>query len=369
MSESRLGMIGCGQISERYFEWARMLGGGRFVATCAEHMASAEYAARKYDCPRFYDDHCALLDDPDVDAVVITTPHALHAPQALDAVRAGKHVLIEKPMATSWDDAIELARAAANSDVTVFALPFLAYAEQLLAQRYMREEVIGKVVGAEAYFTLPGPRRANWYYGKQAGGGAMLDTMVYSLSDLACLLGPARRVTGMANTLISHRKTGDGGRVRTEVDDNVSLLLEYDGAQHALARSCWAPAYFRNATIVQGRRGTIFLREAGKRVVIQSLEGPVAGAHLIEFMGLPHCYEIIPRPLEAEEDILGQFLAAIRGGAAGAAYFPRALHVIEQMMKGYESARLGQCLDLETTFAPGWDRQPAIMDLSGPTYL
>jgi predicted dehydrogenase len=369
MIELRLGMIGCGQISERYFEWARMLAGVRFVATCAEHNASAEFAAQRYNCPRSYDDHHALLDDPDVDAVVIATPHRLHACQALDAMRAGKHVLLEKPMATNWEDAVELARAAWNSELTVFALPFLAYPEQRLARKYLREDVIGKVVGAEAHVSLPGPPRSNWYYGKEAGGGAMLDTMVYALGDLACVLGPARRVTGMVNTLIPHRKTGDGRRVHTEVDDNVSLILEYGTGQQALARSCWAPVNRRHATIVYGRRGTIFLREAGKRVVIQSLDRPVLGAHAIEFMGLPNCYETIPTPLEPEEDILGRFVAAVRGDPVDAHNFPRALHVAEQMFKGYQSAATGRALELETTFELGWEREESIMDLSGPAFV
>ncbi|MDB5077019.1 MAG: oxidoreductase domain protein, partial [Chloroflexi bacterium] len=315
--EIRLGMIGCGQISERFFEWGRMLPNVRFVATCAEHNASAEFAARRYNCPRWYDDHRALLEDPDVDAVVITTPHALHAPQALDAVVAGKHVLVEKPMATRWDDAKRLVDAAAARGVTLFPLPFLAYPEQLLAQKYLREEVIGKVVAAEAQLSLPGPPRSNWYYSKEAEGGAMLDTIVYALSDLSCVLGPARWVSGMVNTLIPYRRTGDGGRVHTEVDDNVSISLEYETGQQALVRSCWAPAFKNRATIFYGRHGTIFLREGGKRIVIQSLLGPGAGAHPVDFMGLEHCYEIIPRPLEAEEDILGLFIGAVRGGTPG----------------------------------------------------
>ena len=369
MNELRLGMIGCGQISERYFEWGRMLPGVRFVATCAAHLASAEYAARRYDCPRWYDDHRALLEDPDVDAVIITTPHALHAAQALDAVQAGKHVLIEKPMATRWADAVTLVQAAESAAIAFFPLPYLAYPEHLLTQRYLREEVIGKVVAAEAHLSLPGPRRANWYYSADAEGGAMLDTAVYALSDLAVILGPAARITAFANTLIPRRRTGDGGRVRTEVDDNVSVLLEYASGQQAVMRSCWAPAMKRKATIFYGRYGTIFLREANQRVVVQSLHGPVLGASPIEFLGLDDCYAFTPRPLEPEEDILGGFVAAVRDSQPSAFNGPLALHVIEQMMKAYESARTGRTLELETSFDVPWARQPGLLDLSGPEYL
>lgn len=367
--EIRLGMIGCGQISERFFEWSRVLPDLRFVATCAAHLASAEYAARRYGCARWYDDHQALLADPEVDGVVITTPHALHASQALDAVRAGKHVLLEKPMATRWSDAAHLVEAAASAGVTFFPLPFLAYPEHRLAQMYLREDAVGKIVAAEAHLSLPGPPRANWYYRREAEGGAMLDTMVYVLSDLAAVLGPARWISAMVNTLIPNRRTGDGGRVHTEVDDNVSILLEYAGGQQATARSCWAPAAVRHATIFYGRHGTIFLREGGKRVVIQSDRGPVRGAFPVSFMGLEHCYELVPRPLEPEEDILGCFAVAVRTGRPGVCNGPLALHVTEQMMKGYEAARGRITLALETTFDLSWQQPDGLLDLGGPAFL
>jgi len=248
-------------------------------------------------------------------------------------------------------------------------LPFLAYPEHLCAQLYLREEIIGKVVAAEAHLSLPGPPRSNWYYRKEAEGGAMLDTMVYALSDLACLLGPAKRITGLVNTLIARRQTADGGRARTEVDDNVSLLLEYSTGQHAVVRSCWGPARVRRSTILYGRHGTIFLREGGKRVVIQSMLGPVRGAHRVEFMGLDDCYEIVPRPLEPEEDILGKFLEAVRMGMPAVCNEALALHVTEQMMKGYETASTGRAIELETDFSASWDRPAGLMDLSGPGYL
>ncbi len=368
-ADIRLGMIGCGQVSERFFEWARVLRGVKFVATCAAHRASAEYAARRYGCPRWYDDYRALLDDRDVDGVVITTPHALHARHALDAVSAGKHVLLEKPMATHWEDATRLVAAAARAGVTFFPLPFLAYPEHLLAQRFLHESIIGKVVAAEAHMSLPGPPRSNWYYRKEAEGGAMLDTMVYALSDLACVLGPASVITGLVNTLVPRRRTGDGGRVRTEVDDNVSLLLAYATGQHATVRSCWAPANFRRATIFYGRHGTIYLREGGKRIVVQSGRGPVPGGHRVEFMGLDDCYEIVPRPIEPEEDILGHFLDSVRTGKPAVSNGALALHVTEQMMKGYESSASRRTIELETDFSLAWDREPGIMDLSGPGYL
>src|ERR1700751_6117674 len=120
MTEIRLGMLGCGQASERYFELARLLRGVRFVATCAAHLASAEFTARRYGCTHWYDDERELLADKELDGIVIAPPHAQHARQALSAVRAGKHVLVEKPMATRWSDGVALVEAVKRAAVTFF---------------------------------------------------------------------------------------------------------------------------------------------------------------------------------------------------------------------------------------------------------
>jgi predicted dehydrogenase len=284
-------------------------------------------------------------------------------------VRAGKHVLVEQPMATRWSEGVALVEAASRAAVTFFPLPFLSSPELQLARHYLREEVIGKVVAAEAHLSLPGPPRANWYYSAEAEGGAMLHTAVCALSELAFLLGPAQRVTGFVNTLMPHRRTADGGRVRSAVDDNVGLLLEYATGQQAVVRSVWGPAFRRNSTIIFGRQGTVFMREGGRRVVVQSRLGPVMGGAPVEFMGLDWCYAFEPRAPEPEETVLGVFAQAVRSGQTGAQDAALALHVLEQMLRGYESAALGRAMALETAFEPVWERPDGLLDLSGPGFL
>src|SRR5712692_5366623 len=217
MDDLRLGMIGCGQISTRFFNWAEQLPGVRFVATCAAHEESARAKAAERGCARWYTDHRRLLDDSDVDAVVITTPHALHGPMALDAVRAGKHTLVEKPLTSRWEHAVALREELARSKVTFMPLPFVHFPAFLTGLRYAREEYIGKITGVEADLSFPGPPRSNWYYSAEAEGGAMLDTMVYPLARVAALMGPATRVSAFVSRLIPHRITGDGGRIESQV--------------------------------------------------------------------------------------------------------------------------------------------------------
>jgi predicted dehydrogenase len=365
-----LGMIGCGQISTRFFNQAEKLRERgwpvRFVATCAAHEASARAKAEERGCPRWYTDHRRLLDDPEVDAVVITTPHALHASQATDAVRAGKHTLVEKPMTTRWEQALTLRAAVEATKGLVFmALPYVDAPNFTKALEYAREEYLGKITGIEAELSFPGPPRSNWYYSAEAEGGAMLDTMVYPLARVAALMGPATRITALVNQLIPHRITGDGGRVESAVDDNVSILLEYATGQQAQIHSIWARSYMTNGTVLHGRHGAIFLNRYGQPLVVKSDLKPPPDGTPIEYLGIPNCYTV-PLPIfEPEQEILGHFAGAILHGTPMHAGIEIGAHVAEQQMMAYESARTGNAIDLTTSFDVWWDREPGIMDLSG----
>jgi predicted dehydrogenase len=365
----RLGMIGCGQISKRFFDQAERLNERgwdvRFVATCAAHEENARAKAQERGCDRWYSDFRRLLDDPEVDAVVITTPHALHARQATDAVRAGKHVLVEKPMTTRWEQALELAEAArSRPELTLMALPYVDNPAFLAALAFAREEYIGKITGIEAELSFAGPPRSNWYYSAEAEGGAMLDTMVYPLARVAALMGPAKRITALVSRLIPHRITGDGGRVESGVDDSVSILLEYETKQQAQVHSIWARSYMTNGTVLHGRHGAIFLGRYGQPLVVKSdLKAP-PDSQPIEYLGIPNCY-VVPVPAsDVEGELVAHFVKAIRGEAPLHCGLDITLHVAEQQMMAYRSAQEGRAIDLTTSFHVWWPREPEIMDLS-----
>ena len=367
--ELRLGMIGCGQISKRFFDQAEKLNergwGVRFVATCARTEESARARAEERGCPRWYTDHRRLLDDPEVDAVIVTTPHALHGTMATDAISAGKHTLVEKPMVTRWEHALALHDAArAHSEVTLMALPYVDNPTFLTALQFARERYIGKITGIEAELSFPGPPRSNWYYAAEAEGGAMLDTMVYPLARIAALMGPAKRITALVGRLIPHRVTGDGGRVESAVDDSVSILLEYETGQHAQVHSIWAHSYMTNGTVLHGRKGAIFLGRYGQPLVIKSdLEAPENGTP-VEYLGIPNCYTVPVPGSDVEGEIVAHFVKAIRGQGHLHCGIDVGLHIAEQQMMAYRSSQEGRTIDLETRFNVWWDREPAIMDLS-----
>src|SRR5688500_14997601 len=119
-----LAIVGCGQISERFFKQAEARDDARFVATCARHLESAERKGREHAVERWYDDCERMYDEVRPDGVVIATPHSLHAAPAIAALRRGIHVLNEKPMATSLADCQVMVRAADEGGALLMCLPF-----------------------------------------------------------------------------------------------------------------------------------------------------------------------------------------------------------------------------------------------------
>jgi predicted dehydrogenase len=356
----KLAMIGCGQISERFFRQAEARDDAKFVATCAKHIESAERKAREHGIDRWYDDYERMMDEVRPDGVVVTTPHSLHAAPAIAALSRGIHVLDEKPMATTLDDCREMVRTADEHSAILMCLPFDHYPAFLTAIDYLNEETLGKFTGAEASLLIPGPARDNWYLDKEiAHGGAMLDCLVYPMSRLITLLGPAHRVTAMVNNLIPHRIIGDGKRKESDVDDNCTLIVEWAGGQHAVVRTLWGTSFGRNDTAIYGRKGTMWI--PGDCVILQSPK-PIPGAEPIQWQGFPNCYKIQPGSDVPNESMIGHFVTCIKEGLEPKCSGKLQLHVHEILFKAYQSAETGQTQTLDTTFKLWHEINPGFYD-------
>jgi predicted dehydrogenase len=357
----RLAMIGCGEISERFFKQAAARDDARFVATCARRLENAERKGREHDVERWYDDYERMLDDVKPDGVVVTTPHSVHAAPAIAALKRGVHVLNEKPMATSLEDCRAMVAASEAGGTQLMCLPFDHNPAFLTALRYLNEESLGKLTGAEAMLLIPGPPRDNWYYDRSvAHGGAMLDCLVYPVSRLISLLGPAKRVTGMVNTLIPHRIVGGGKQVESDVDDNVTLLIEWESGQQAVARTLWGTSFVRNDTAVYGRKGTLWL--SGGQVILHSPGRPVPEGEAVEWQGFKECYRVPIDPGTPNESIVDHFVESIRAGREPRSSGRLQLHVHEILFKGYTAAQIGETQELETTFQPWHEVDPGFYD-------
>jgi predicted dehydrogenase len=362
--EIGIGLIGCGQIArQRYLPLLRQQRGVRITAVCTAHEESAKLAADKLgNGVAWTTDVGALVSNPDVQAVIVCTPHKYHARQAAEALRAGKHVLVEKPMATTWEDAEELIAAAAASDRVAMALPYEHVAQLDAMLTCLSPDTLGRVVAVDADFSGSGaPPGSDWKYSlEQSGGGVLVAHAVYALDLIASVMGPAVRVTAHANTLIPERSMPDGRTAKSDIEDNIVMNLEFATGQLATVRSCWAYPGRERRLAIQGMKRRLSMTLGGV-----TLEPDRTGVRMetrnrpANTRPDPGNVRVIPVARDTE-DIVAHFLRCIRTGAKPRANIDQAAHVTEQMMRAYDAARTGQAQALTTTFTPQYRLDPAL---------
>lgn len=192
---------------------------------------SQSFAGNTYASPE------ALVADPDVEAVYITTPHHMHLAHALTAIEAGKHVLVEKPMTISLDDATRMINAAEEKAVQLVVGPSHSFdAPVALASTLIGEGKIGRVRMVNALYTtdfLYRPRRGDELSTNQ-GGGVIFSQAVHQVDVLRRLVGKAAlAVTARTGGAWDPARPTEGAySVLIDFEDNVFASLSYSGYAH-----------------------------------------------------------------------------------------------------------------------------------------
>jgi predicted dehydrogenase len=356
-----LALVGTGKISARYLKQAGPGKRARFVAMCAKHLDSAKARSLEYGIKSWFDDYEKMYDTVSPDGVVVATPNSMHAAPTIAALERRIPVLCEKPMATTWEDCLAMVAASQRTRTLFLNLPYDTTSGFLAALAHLNETTLGKFTGAEAQLLWGGAPWDNWYYQRSVSGGA-IESLVYPVSRLINLLGPAKRVTGMANTLIPKRIVAEGKTVASDIDDNITLTVEWETGQQAILRTLWATSMVSNDSVIYGRQGTLWF--SSEEVVVHSPARPVPGAEKKIWRGLTDCYPIPFAPLQdvSQEGLIDHFVDCIRGIRDPTCGAQQQLHVHEILFKGTEAAHTGQVRELETTFIPWHHVDPSFYD-------
>lgn len=214
-------VVGCGAISPVHIEALAGLEGVRLAALCDNNPEALQKAARKAEKALLYADFNRLLENSTIQAVHLCVPHHLHAPMAKAALQRGIHVLTEKPMGRSLQEAMEIAQAAKTSQA-LFGVCFQNRYRPLAQETKKRLDsgMYGKLLGIRAYLAW---RRDAAYYRQNAwrgkwsteGGGVMINQAIHTL-DLALYLGgPAEKVSGsLSNHTLPEIEVEDTAELR-----------------------------------------------------------------------------------------------------------------------------------------------------------
>ncbi|MGI3783006.1 MAG: Gfo/Idh/MocA family protein [Janthinobacterium lividum] len=241
----------------------------RAVAVTARDAAKTAAFAGEHGIDTVHGSVTELIEDPRVEVVYISTPHPLHHSQALQAIAAGKHVLVEKPVAMSAQQAQEITDAGRAAGVLVQEAMWTRYLPQSdIVRQVLADGLLGDVRLVRADFGFVFPFDAEHrLWNAELGGGALLDAGVYPISFASSVLGAPTSVTAA------------GSLAPTGVDERADLLLVSDGAT-ALASTSLVTRLPVEASVI-GSEGRIdvlspFFGPSGVTLTIGS--GPEAEA-------------------------------------------------------------------------------------------
>ncbi len=210
MDEIGVAVIGAGfWANQMHLPVLARLPGVRVVGIASASGEHARESAQRFGVERWTTDYRELLADPAVDVVDILTPNALHAPIAIAAMRAEKHVIGIKPLALSMDEGRQMAAEAARAGVRFFYaenVPFIPALERTHA--IIAEGALGEVFRVKACEGIGAPPNGWLFDPHQSGGGAIIDMAVHSLAFCRWMAGAeAESVYAQAGTFVHGERT------------------------------------------------------------------------------------------------------------------------------------------------------------------
>jgi D-xylose 1-dehydrogenase (NADP+, D-xylono-1,5-lactone-forming) len=242
----RIGILGAAKIARAFIAGVAPSLLVKVMGVASREAAKAEAFANEYAIPKHYGSYDAMLADPGIDAVYNPLPNSLHAEWSIHAVQAGKHVLCEKPLAVSGQEARAMFDAAKRKGVhLVEAYPYLAQAQTLKARELVKAGALGRLQLIRASFGVQFTDVTNIRLMPALAGGSLMDAGSYPVSLVRAISGerPAR-----VHAVARWTETG--------VDKTLAATLEYDSGLIAQITSSFATGYHRHAQIM-GDAGTM----------------------------------------------------------------------------------------------------------------
>jgi UDP-N-acetyl-2-amino-2-deoxyglucuronate dehydrogenase len=252
------GIIGCGMIANFHARAVADIRGANVVSCFDTVPAAADRLAKSIGCQPYHDLE-AMLEDPKVDVVTICTPSGAHLEPALAAARAGKHVIVEKPLEVTLKRCDRIIEACRKSGVVLSTIfPSRFHESSQLLKKAVDQGRFGRLTVGDAYvkwyrtqeYYDSGQWRGTW---KLDGGGALMNQAIHSVDLLTWLMGPVSSISARTATL-AHR--------RIEVEDVATATLEFaNGALGVIEATTAAYPGSLKRIEIHGSEGSAVLEE------------------------------------------------------------------------------------------------------------
>ena len=260
------GVIGCGGIADRRTIPGMMLAdNAELIAVMDANMQVATTVKEKYHAKHAFDNIDELLELDEIDAVYIASPVFCHKEQAIAAAKAKKHILLEKPMALTSEESMEIADVCEQEGVKLgvgLMMRFHSYHQEM--KRLVAEGKLGDIVSMRAQLTcwypdIPG----NWRQNKSlSGGGALMDMGIHCIDLLQYISGlNVKEITGFTGTQTFQYNADDSATVVMKMDNGALAMVDVNFNIPDAAANCRLELYGTKGSIMA--EGTISQVEGG----------------------------------------------------------------------------------------------------------
>jgi predicted dehydrogenase len=308
--------------------------------------------AAEYHVPRTYREYQELLAAPDIDAVSICIPNILHTPVSVAALRAGKHVLVEKPLARTAAEGRDILAAAQEHDRTLmvsFDKRFRGDVQWI--KHYIEAGAVGHIYYAKAHWMRRAgiPRLGSWFVSKeQAGGGPLIDLGVHVLDIAMYLMGEPAPLAVSASTYAEFGPRGlknwagreqfSDERLTYEVEDLATAFIRLDGGATLLLEASWAT----HSSAGDDFGVTLYGSEGGVELMVRNYTYDDTVRTFTDIGGMPT--DLAPKIAKSggHLEVIKRFVAAILHGGPATPTAEEGLRRAELLEACYRSAAQGR---------------------------
>ena len=257
MNRLGFGIVGCGVISNWHAKAIGEIEGIRLIGVTDVYKDSRDKFALNYGVHSF-DSTDEMFANNEIDVVCICTPSGLHAPLALQAAEAGKHIILEKPMALNLKETDEIIAACKKNNVKLTVISQLRFTDAVTRLKEAVDQgLLGKLIMGDIYMKY---NRSQEYYDKSGwrgtwkmdGGGALMNQGIHGIDLLQYIMGPVKSVFAHTRTLVRD----------IEVEDSAIAILEFqNGALGTIQGTTSIYPGSPRVLEINGDKGTIALEE------------------------------------------------------------------------------------------------------------
>jgi len=335
----RFALVGAGMVAGHHVNALKAIPDAELVGVCERNSDKALKFAQQHGISKTFD--CLdFLNDPNIDVVDVATPQESHAEIGIAAAKAGKHVIVEKPIDADLKKADELIVTCHKEGVTLSVISQNRFTDAMAEVRAaVKSDVFGKIIEGDAYVKWYRPQS---YYDNDAwrgtmkgeGGGVLINQAIHFIDMLLWIMGPVKSVFAYTNT-VAHRM---------ETEDLAAAMLTFKSGAIGIIQGSTAMIPGLPARLeIHGTKGTVILE--GTEISFWQVEGepPRSDKEKVEASGANVPMAI---PLEPFVRQFQDVINAIREGHQPLVTGKEARKTLELIKVIYESAKKGQVVEL-----------------------